>query len=213
MSTNIDLKDIERKAFRSTYLDGLMDMNLGLIVICMALFIYRPPGGYSPWNIILMVLAFTAAQSLYQLGKHLITLPRLGQVRFGAIRKQKAKTLAVILAAFILLQVGLVILTALGGMNSLFSGFLPEGGSSLPLVAGIAALIVGISMIVIAFFLDFTRGYYIAVLMALAVFLMILLNRPVYPIMLGGLVFLVGLVIFVRFLRAYPLRREGTPDE
>ena len=42
MSTHLNLKEIERKAFRSTYEDGLWDIYFGLIVICMSIFIYRP---------------------------------------------------------------------------------------------------------------------------------------------------------------------------
>ena len=40
------------------------------------------------------------------------------------------------------------------------------------------------------------------------VFLIIALNQPLYPILIGGLIALPGLVLFVRFLRAYPLPRE-----
>ena len=80
-------------------------------------------------------------------------------------------------------------------------------------VATIGSLIVGPSMIVIAYFSDFPRGYYIAVMMSLAVFLMIYLNQPVYPIMIGGLIILPGLVLFVRFLKTYPLQRKEASHE
>jgi hypothetical protein len=40
--------------------------------------------------------------------------------------------------------------------------------------------------------------------MMLAVFLMIFLNRPVYPLALGVLTLLPGLVLFVRFVQKYP---------
>ena len=36
MTNQINLKEIERKAFRSTFQDGLRDMHYGLIVICMS---------------------------------------------------------------------------------------------------------------------------------------------------------------------------------
>jgi len=65
----------------------------------------------------------------------------------------------------------------------------------------------------VAFFRDFPRGYFIAVMIALAVFLMIYLNQPVYPIIIGALIALPGLVLFVRFLRNYPLQREEALDE
>jgi hypothetical protein len=212
MSTVFNLKEIERKAFRSTYQDGIWDMYMGLIVMCMSFFIYHPPSGYSPLNIILLTCAFVLAYALFFLGKKYITVPRMGQVRFGAIRKRKGKTLAIILGFFVLLQVGLVGLTAGWfadtGLGAWLHRILPEGSSTLPLVAAIGSLMVGVSMIVVAYFSDFLRGYYIAVLMALAVFLMILLNQPVYAMVIGALIFGPGLVIFVRFLKAYPVHRE-----
>ncbi len=216
MSTGLNLKEIERKAFRSTYQDGLWDMYMGLIVVCMAFFIYRPAGGYSPMNVILMVLAFGLAYGLFRAGKKYITLPRMGQVRFGAVRKRKARTLAILLGVFVLFQVGLVGLTTLGWLNpqtgTKWNNFLNEHGGSLPLVAAIGSLMLGTSMIVIAYFSDFPRGYAIAILMALAVFLMIWLNEPAWPVLIGVLIIIPGLVLFVRFLKTYPLRREGTPN-
>jgi hypothetical protein len=68
-------------------------------------------------------------------------------------------------------------------------------------------------MIVVSYFTEFRRGYYISALMSLAVFLMLYLNQPLYPILIGGLILLPGLVIFVRFLRKYPLPREDAAHE
>jgi uncharacterized membrane protein YjjP (DUF1212 family) len=49
--------------------------------------------------------------------------------------------------------------------------------------------------------------------MALAVFLMIYLNQPIYPIIIGILIVVPGVVLFIRFLQKYPLHREGTKHE
>ena len=183
----------------------------------MSIFVYHPRQGYSPTNIILSVIAFVLAYSLLKAGKKYIPLPRMGMVTFGAIRKKKGRTLAIILGVFILFQVILVGITALGWLDPVASqkldGFIPEGISDLLLVALIGSLIVGTSMIVIVHFSDFTRGYFIAILMGLAVFLMIYLNQPVYPIIIGALIILPGLVIFLRFLKQYPLDRQEPSDE
>lgn len=72
-------------------------------------------------------------------------------------------------------------------------------------VATVGSLFVGPSFILVAYFNDFLRGYYIAILMALAVFMMILFNQPIYPLVLGGLIVVPGLVLFVNFLRQHPL--------
>jgi hypothetical protein len=215
MSIQLNLQEIERKAFRSTYQDGLWDVNLGLIVAGMSIFIHRPAQGYSPMNIVLFLLTTALANSLFWIGKKYVTLPRMGLVRFGPVRKQKMRTLAVILGVFVLIQTGLVGLTALGWARpeaiAKWDVFLRDPEGSRLAVAAIGSLMVGISMMVNAFFSDFGRGYWIAFLMALAVFLMIYLNQPVWAVLIGGLIILPGLALFARFLKTYPLRREDSP--
>lgn len=217
MTAELNLKEIERKAFRSTYQDGLWDMLYGLVVVGMAVFIYRPQEGYSKVNIILAITLITAANILFQAGKKYITLPRMGQVRFGAVRQRKNQTLAIIMGVFVLCTVALVVMTGLGWFSSKTGSVIAETFNeritSLLIVSTLGALIVGSSMLVMAFFSDFTRGYYIALMMALAVFLMIYLNNPLYPIVIGLLIILPGMVLFLRFLRAYPLPKVDAFDE
>jgi len=209
MSQNFDLKAIERKAFRSTYQDGLWDINLGLIVIGMAMFVFRPEEGYSALNFLWLMVTFLVANLIFWAGKKFITVPRMGQVRFGEIRKQKARTLAIIMAVFVLVQGGIVLFTALSWKNpdlaAKISSVLNAGNLERLAVATVGSLFVGPSFILVAYFNDFLRGYYIAILMALAVFMMILFNQPIYPLILGGLIVVPGLVLFVQFLRQHPL--------
>ncbi len=212
MDSQLNLKELERKAFRSTYQDGLWDVQWGMIVIGMALFIFRPDEGYGARNIILFLLSFSLANLVFWAGKKFVTVPRMGQVSFGPLRKQKKRTLAIMMGAVVLIQASLVLLTAMGWLNAGFGAVFSSlhGGGSLEqmLVAALGSLFVGPSMILIAYFNDFPRGYYIAILMALAVFLMILFNEPIYPILIGALIVVPGVVLFVRFLRKYPLQRE-----
>jgi hypothetical protein len=217
MSAMLDLKELERKAFRSTYQDGLLDMYFGAIVMAMAAFMYRPEDGYSPVNIIVAVVVIALAGVLFLAGKMFITLPRMGQVRFGPARKRKARTLAIILGLVVLVQAGIVGLTTLGWLSpqvgAQVNDFLADHSLERLAVAALGSLFVGPPLILIAYFADFPRGYYIAVMMSLAVFVMILLNQPIYAVVIGGSIFLPGLVLFVRFLKRYPLPQEGVPHE
>lgn len=209
MNAQLNLKEIERKAFMSMYQDGLWDIYMGLIVAGMAIFIYRPPSGYSILNIVLLFVITMVAFVLFWAAKKFITVPRMGQVTFGQTRKHRLTTMAIILGAFVLLLAGVVVLTALGWADAGEIGaFLNDKAKGIVIVAVIGAFFVGASMIVRAGFTDFPRGYYIAILMAIAVFLMISLNQPIYPVLLGVLIIIPGVVLFVRFLRKYPLHRE-----
>ncbi len=213
MSSQLDLKEIERKAFRSTHQDGLWDMYFGLVIICVGVFTYRPPEGYSPLNLVLTLTALCLAYGLFWAGKKFITVPRLGQVRFGDARKKRGRSLAIILSAVVLVQLAVLLFTVGGWLNEDFAAklnrFLSTKNGLMDLtVAIIGSLFVGPSMILMAYFNDFPRGYYIAIMTALAVFLMIWLNNLLYPLMIGLLVALPGLVLFVIFLRKYPHQQE-----
>lgn len=209
MLSTIDLKQIERKAYRSIYQDGLWDIYLGMIVVLMSIFLYRPQSGFSPVNIIVMVILISIANGLFWIGKKYITLPRMGQVRFGPVRQQRRKTMAIILGIIVLIQVLFVGLTAIGR-------YYPQVGerlfgstdAGLIVVAAIASLFVGLPMLFIAFMIDFPRGYYIVVMMALAVFLMILTNQPLYPAVLGILIIIPGVFLLINFLKKYPLHQQ-----
>lgn len=206
MSGMMDLKQIERKAFRSTYQDGLLDIFMGYVVCALAIFVHRPEEGYSALNIVWLVLVMAIGQIFYQMGKKYISVPRMGQARFGPARQQKKKSMAIIMGIVVLIQAGMVGLTSLGWINPAFGKQLfGEVSFERLTVSAIASLFVGAPMLFIFFMTDFGRGYYIAILMAAAVFLMIYTNQVIYPLIAGGLILVPGLVLFIRFIRSHPI--------
>jgi len=211
----IDLKGIERKAFRTTYEDGLWDIYLGLMLMSMAIFLARPESGFSPQNILLMLGCFTLAYLVFWAGKKYITLPRMGQVVFGPSRRRKKRTLIVVLSILVLAHLGIVLLSIFGRTEpesgARLSAWLGSNDSGQLLVAALGSFFVGPSMLLIAYFTDFARGYYIAILMSMGVFLMLWLNKPLYPILLAGLILIPGLVLFILFLKKYPIRGAEEP--
>jgi hypothetical protein len=217
MSIHLHLKEIERKAFRSIYQDGLWDIYFGLIVLSMSIFVYRPLTGYGPFNIVAMAISMTVSYACFWAGKKFITIPRMGQVQFGVQRKKRKVTMAIVLSLVVLIQIILVALQLLvwahPDISAKYNNLLPERNIMDLVIASIGALMVGPSMILVAYFRDFPRGYFIAIMISLAVFLMIYLNQPVYPIVIGALIALPGLVLFVGFLQKYPLRRGKASNE
>lgn len=206
MSSILDLKQIERKAFLSTYQDGLWDIYMGAIVVGLAFYAYHPASGYSAINWIWFVVTFAVANSLFWAGKKFVTIPRMGQVRFGPMRRQKNKTLAIILGVIVLFQAFVVGFTTLGWLNpGVGQKLLGNYNSGLLAVAALGSLFVGPPMLFIAYMTDFPRGYYIAILFAVAVFSIIYTNQPIYPAAIGGLVLLPGLALFIRFMKKYPI--------
>jgi hypothetical protein len=223
MSQTIDLKELERKAFRSTFQDGLWDIFLGLLLLNMG--VGALLGGADDMSVMFLLgsmLGLTAFAGLVLLGfwagKKFITTPRIGQVRFGEQRKAKMKNLRAVLFVSVLLG---AIMAVLGWAAA--AGGLPQWMSEIP----IPLYVWPVQTIVVfglgAYFLDVSRFYAYGVLYGLPLPLGVLLARNTdlsgtgsMAITFGvaaGVMVLIGVVLFVRFLREYPIREEDPPSE
>lgn len=209
MSQSIDLKAIERKAFRSVHKDGLQDMYIGLILVACYFLLNIPENEDLPLsNVVPAMVVLAIAFAIFQLGKKYITTPRMGQVEFGPERRKRKLTLAFILGGFVLITLGLVLFSIYVWMTD--GTALRHDQSINPsleriLVSTLAALITGTSIIVIAYYKEFLRGYYIGLVMGAAFFLAIWLDAPVFIAIAAVLVFLPGLILFFKFLQEHPL--------
>ena len=210
MSQNISLKELERKAWTSYFQDGLWDIYLGLLLLAMAVSALLSDVGFSEsWGMTILIGLEVLATLVLWVGKKLITVPRMGRVRFGPKRKAKLNWVRVVLLLSVLVGAG-VFVAGLAvrsdrpeWLNAAF--FLPAAW----VVNAIVVFSLG------AYFLDFSRLYLIGVLYALAVPLDIMF-RKFTDIDLSFLAFgapamvilIIGLVMFARFLRDYPLLPE-----
>jgi hypothetical protein len=88
---------------------------------------------------------------------------------------------------------------------------LGQANNSRLAVAIFAAIFVAPGMLLIAYKMEIPGGYYHAVTVTLAVFLMIVLDQAWWMALGGGLILLTGLVHLIQFLQRYPL--EKTFDE
>lgn len=214
MGSQLNLKEMERKAFRSTYQDGLWDIYMGGMLAGFSLLTNLPDSDEFPLVRFLLFIAVIALSYLiFWAGKKFITLPRLGQARFGAERRKRKRTLGWILAGIIVIQAVVVLFSiALWANPSLASEMAWLSGKHRAtdlLVASVGALFIGPSMALVAYFNDFPRGYYIAVVMAAAVFAMIWFNQPIFLLIAAALIIIPGVALFVRFLYQHP----RPPDE
>jgi hypothetical protein len=214
MSISFDLQDIEKRAFRATHQDGLWDIYIGGIVLCMSFLAYTDSGAFSPLLRFGLYLAGMGAFYLLFLGgKKYLTTPRLGQVKFGPRRQRRKLIMALVLSLIVLLQAGIVVSTILLWKNPEWARTLGLAGNGANgerlLVAVIGALFVGPSMVLIAYFNDYLRGYYIAVILSLAVFSLVWFGQPIYLIASGFVILVPGIILFFRFLRAHPLPAPG----
>ena len=218
MTQRISLKEAERKAFRSMFQDGIWDIYLGSLLLLMGL---GPVMGSKledgsmtiPGILGLLVGAACIPMLGFWASKKFITTPRIGLVEFGPARKAKRKKVRLILSVSVLVGVVLLLFTLVMANN-------PPTWVSVAWL--IPAGIWGINSVVVfslgAYYLDFPRAYIYGWLYALPFPTSILLyesfDLPLimpYAVVSGGMM-LVGLVLFIRFLRDYPLPERRLYD-
>ena len=211
MSESMDLKALEKKAYRSTFQDGLWDLYLAGIMACLGI-LGILPGMRDDTGIWLVgyTVLIGSVLGLFILGKKFITVPRLGNVKFGGKRKRRKMILAGILSLTVLLNGWLVLIT-MGALEAPawlrdFSHEMTSRGIMDVLVPLFAGLFVTVALSLIAYFIEFYRGMYIALLFGLGVFFDLFFNLPVVMIVGAVLAAIPGLILLIRFIKRYPIQ-------
>lgn len=210
MTNKLDLKQLERRAWTSFFEDGLLDIFMGLVLLgagipAMLPEIFTSELSQNAAAAVLMVLGFLP----YWAGKRFITVPRAGRAQFSKARRSRQTRVAMIYAISVVVGV-VVFLMIMLGLSSSPPAWVQRLGVDGFLALGIGGwmfLILGLS----SYFMGYTRGYVIAALYALAFGGTVLVHDPVMFVLAGLLAVLMGLVVFVRFLRRHPKPSELEP--
>jgi hypothetical protein len=205
-----DLQAIERKAFKSTQDDGLLEMQFGAVLIILGFTAYIDDMGISnPYYGYLLILA---SPLIVILGRRYITQPRLGRVIFGMDRQQRQAKMTLILTASVL--VGLLMFI-LGATNVIR---IPDVLRPYVLSAIIAGAIF-LTLAAIGYFMNNRRFVIIGAIFAgseLTITILKLHTDLVSPagvaLTIGGvLITIMAAWVLARFLRDHP--RPNTPKE
>jgi hypothetical protein len=210
MSQRISIKEAERKAFRTTYNDGLVDIFLGCFFLIFAIGPYLSPTLGDFWSSVVFLPFWGLVFLVILLIRKYVVTPRVGFVKFGLARKTKLAKFT-----YVMLVVN-VIAFILGLVAAMSFGKVP--GQIYTIIFGMI-LLMGFS--IAAYFLDFSRLYIYGFLVGLSPLVGEWLWSRGYaphhgfPITFGtaaGIMILVGLTIFVRLLRDNPVPTEGIPS-
>ena len=198
MSNDLDLKALEKKAWQSVFQDGLWDIYLGILLTSFAVSAWldkQPMDDDLRMGIYIGVMVL--AMIFLWAGKHFITAPRMGTVRFGAERRKRRNLVRLILFISVLLGLAVWWLTAWHGFTT--------GGWGFPMIWVLNILMVfGLG----AYFLDYQRLYLIGFLYALVIPLDLAIKSATQMDMdvyifsgAGMIVVLMGLAYLIRFMR------------
>lgn len=212
MSEKLNLKELEGRAWRSFFDDGLWDIYLGLLLALMGVSAFMNTleltetmhMGIYIGLLIVVMLGFWAA-------KRFITVPRIGRVKFGADRKKRRIKTSLVLFASVVF--GFILFLLLGGVAR------GDISRALPwdvIVPAAWALNMLLVFGLMGYFLQFERLYFIGLLYAIVLPLDFILRKttelrfaPYMFFAAGSLIILVGIIFLRRFLQNYPVIQEG----
>ena len=203
MVTNINLKELERRAFRSTFQDGLWDIFIGFLFTQFAIAPFLSDCGLGDfWSSVVLFPIYMIVLVVVMLLKKYFVAPRLGMVQFSKKRKSKLRIL--ILMMNIILVIGIIAAMFFVDLSNLNIQWLFPATFSLILLMGFS---------VTAYFLDLTRFYIYGAMNSMAVVVGELLYQFAgavhhgFPVAFGvtsSIMIIVGGLFFAKFIRKYP---------
>lgn len=209
MSQPVNLKDAERKVFRSAYNDGLWDVFLGCFFLMFAIGPFLTPSLGDFWGTMIFLPFWGIAFLVIWLIRKYVVTPRIGVVKFGPARKAKLARFSVVMLFVNIVAMILGLLAAFG------FGRLPGQVTSITF-----GMILLICFSLAAYFLDFTRLYIYGLMLGFSPLVgeWLYVRKNVlhhgFPVTFGittGIMFIIGLITFVRLLLDNSVSIEDIP--
>jgi hypothetical protein len=214
MSEISDLNQIRRRVIQLTsFEDGLWDLLLGSIFMLLAIYPLTRELLGPVWNLVLF-LSLLALMVVGQLViRHLVSEPRIGYVR--GRRSPMLRLLVIFTGVMVLITFGLVLLTFLSpaSVTSVLAEVSPGRSYVVELIV---LLIMGVLFSAMGYLFGVTRLYFYGWMLGLANLASVYMEHNAgwtfnIPLAIAaGIILFIGFVLLVRFLRKYPLHREGS---
>jgi hypothetical protein len=185
-------------AYLHDHRDGLVDVFAGIILLVMGFWMMTEMFWMGAIMVPLMIPVWRDA-------KKRITAPRLSHLELTAAgaKRRNATLLMMLVLGFLALLLGLVLFMLLVGGSEM--SWLSQWLSSY---FGLVIGVIGASLLAAVGALNGLRRFYIYAALTLAIFpamTFIKFHVGIALIVLGGLIFLSGLIILVRFINDYPI--------
>ena len=200
MNQKINLKEIERKAYASYHQDGVIDITIAFVILLFSVMMlgdFYLLGGIGGVSGILAIL-------LYAGFKKLLTVPRIGYVKFPQQRAQRMTAVAIALGT----------LSAFMGLVAFLQTMSQGTPDWLMLLIDNYMLTIGITVAALFMFAGYafkTKRIYAYALLTLVMFVAgHFIHFPLYYYLtaLGTLILACGLFLMIRFVRKYPKATE-----
>ena len=195
---NIDLKEIERRAYLTYHKDGILDIYLGMGIMAVASVFFFEVFVTSGGIIALFPILYAASKKQY-------TIPRLGYVKFSQTTQGRARnsvTLALLLGS----------MSAVAGFFAFYSVISTGQSFVEPLIENwritMAVILLGVFSL-FGYVSDLRRMYYYGLLSSIVFVSGLFLPIPGYMLVLavGGIISINGITLLYRFTKEYPIQK------
>jgi len=205
MPEKINLKEMEKKSWRYSMQDGLIEVSLGILLVVLGLLLSIE---FTIGFIVVFFIIFM--NPLLEVVRKKFTYPRIGRVKVH--EDEPKKTVGGIFLYMIVVAaiMGVAMFVIFGEINA------ENIYRSLPIFFSIMIL----GAMLYSYGKSGSQRFYVYATLALVtapVFSFInfegrLANLGYYLLFIGFIFLIIGLIIFIRFLRKYPLQREEITD-
>ena len=201
MNEKINLKNIARNAYTSYHQDGILDVSIAIVILAFGLMMMID----LPW---LGGAIGIVAMSFYAGAKKVLTVPRIGYVKFSQQRAQRVN-IALLVLGFLGFALGLIAFTQTGSGETpswllfLIDNYMLTAGT---IVAGLFLL---------GGYTFRAKRMYTYTLLILTVFVVghfIYYPLEYYLVLLGTIILAIGIGMMIRFVSKYP-KTSQTMDE
>ncbi|MBN2280660.1 MAG: hypothetical protein JXQ65_08770 [Candidatus Marinimicrobia bacterium] len=205
------LKKVELKVFRLSSNDGLFDFFLGCFVLMFAVAPLLSSSLGDFWSSIVFLPFWVIIYFVLLLIKKMVILPRTGRVKFGESHRKKMRKfhLIMFITNLFVLIIGAYFVVTTRNM----AGWVPGA------IFGFAVLVLSS---VAAYFFNYLRIFIYGLVMLLAfligerLFIRFQFSHHGYPVAFGITSFAImisGIILFIRFLKKYPLPEIHSEEE
>ena len=201
MAEKIDLKEIEKNAYKATLQDGLIDIEIGILFVGMGINAFFSDFVPRLMNIFGFFIVGIIAVMPLLLGKKYIVSPRIGVIKFGPKRKALKKKFILFSVINTLILIIILILT----INSVLQQ-IPLRGATLLLVLGL--LFATLPLSILAYVMQFPRLFVYGLLIGFGLPLAEILEFSLTIFLIGVIILSIGIIYFIKFLRKYPIPEE-----
>ncbi|MGB2962506.1 MAG: hypothetical protein WBB69_00785 [Anaerolineales bacterium] len=202
MAAKISLKDLEKNVFQKSFQDGLLDIQIGIMMLTFVLVLYLGPYLGDFWASTIYLPVYAGIFYGFRILRKKIIQPRIGVVEYGKHRKTRLKKITLVMLIINILAL------ILGVVAFFYFSTLPGWFISTQL-----SIIILVGFSLVGYMLEFPRLYMYGILTATAPIIGELLYTRLgvphhgFPVtfgVAGGLMILCGIIILLRLLKKYP---------